>query len=279
MLRSLMSKRSLGLALAGSLCGCPDPESSYEAFLSKRPEAGVMDMRQGSGLLDVSGEYLLAISTFISPATPILFKASVRFEDLASPTPEHAASLYIVLQPLQCQYGEPCMRVPVGEPYDELVLPVRPDGTFEVGLGERTVPGVANPVSGRDIRATLILSGAIRSANEFCGDILGELHDPFQAMFEGTGSSFGVTRVADYGTADLDYLPVKVSAKCSGTAPEADMGIVATDMAIVTDVPIIPDAVVATDAATDAPAATDAVVATDASAATPDLPVAPPTQP
>lgn len=52
----------------------------------------------------------------------------------------------------------------------------------------------ANPITGRDLTATVALHGALRDA-ELCGGIVGEVVSPIQAPLTPEDSTFGVTWV------------------------------------------------------------------------------------
>jgi hypothetical protein len=158
------------------LCvACADPEVQ-DAEPTERSA-----IEQSAGLVeqpehfDWSGHYLLALSTVLAPEQPLLFAIDAQVaSDLA------LVDLHV--QPLTPDaVGD--SRSPTGDPFDLDDVPYAEDGTFEVDLGEVSVAGSANPITGTDIAAQVQLhASTYRAADEvpqhFCGDATGMVSQP-----------------------------------------------------------------------------------------------------
>lgn len=223
MLRTLMSKRSTTALLAAlGLSGCPDPGASMQDFVSRVPvrDAAIdLAIADTGGLqnVDVEGLYLFALSTFLRPDFPILFGATVTLEPAPSPTDAKAGTMTLVLQPLYCKNeGGPmpnCTRETVGDPLKPFVIDVARDGQFSGDLGEVTVGGDSNPVSGRDIKARLILKGFVRE-HEICGGVEGQVLLPIEAPLTVDANRFGTVYLGAVGDT-VDYKSGPVRYDCS----------------------------------------------------------------
>jgi hypothetical protein len=127
-----------------------------------------------------SGMFLLAIDTVINPGLPLQY----RVETKATVT-----DIELVLQPLSLNQGETILpREPVGEALVASAIPVV-DGAFEIDLGEVMIPGEANPITGSDIVAEVVLHGMFVSPDAYCGTVTGTVIAPIQAPLD--GSTFG----------------------------------------------------------------------------------------
>jgi hypothetical protein len=222
-----------GLSLAG--CTDPDaPKTSFDEFMQRRavdaaaatggqpsPGGGEGGGEGGSGgatgggggaggagamgceaAWDVSGQYLFSLSTFIRPDRPMVFGATVVFTPAAAPTDDNAGTVELTLQPLYCKASsgpEPdCTRANVGSPLPKFTFPAGKDGKFRADLGQLTVAGDSNPITGRDITATLILVGSLRD-KEICGGVEGEVTSPIMSPLTPEDSRFGTTWVGELG--------------------------------------------------------------------------------
>ena len=195
----------LGLPL---VAGCPDSEAKFNEFLDNtKDDRDFMpppppDVETTA---DISGQFLLAISTVIAPDLPMQFVATNTLMDDGS----GGKVLKSCLQPLQLMQGTVTMpRVPIGDPlcYDN--IPVV-DGKFTIDAGVVMVTGMANPVTGGDIEATLIMAGSIISADFYCGDLTGQVMSPLMADL--AGSTFAAVRLTD-----PMMLPLDVTKNCQG---------------------------------------------------------------
>lgn len=189
--------------------GCPDSEAKFNEFLDNTkddrdfmppPPPDVAPV-----VADISGQFHLAISTIIAPDLPMQFIATNEVTDDGS----GGKLLKSCLQPLTLEQGKVTTpRMPIGEPLCFENLPVG-DGTFVIDAGVVKVTGMANPVTGGDIEATLTLNGTIISADFYCGDITGDVMSPLMAPL--AGSTFAAVRLTD-----PSMLPVDVTKNCKG---------------------------------------------------------------
>lgn len=227
MLRSLLSKCSAMALLAGlSLSGCPDPEGSMKDFVGRLPPSepppdlpslpqnpdggGGGDGGLGDGTvaeIPIDGQYLFAFSTFLRKDYPILFLAKISVEPKVPRVADVAGVMTLILQPLYCKNeggAEPnCTREIEGDPLRPFIFDIGQDGRFEAPLGVVTVPGGANPVSGRDIVADLTLHG-VRLPKRICGGVTGDVSAPITAPLLEQDNQFGTVWLGELGT-DVDY--------------------------------------------------------------------------
>lgn len=200
----------LGLSLLVPLVGgCPDSEAKFEEFLDNTkddrdfmppPPPDVMPAQA-----DISGDFLLAVSTVISPDLPLQFIATntLTVDDMGN------TLLAACLQPLSLMAGKVNVpREPIGDPLCYTDIPIV-DGKFDIDAGLVKVTGMANPVTGADIEATLRMIATIIDEGFYCGDIEGDLSVPFALDLK--GSSFAAVRIEDPA-----MLPLDVTVNCKG---------------------------------------------------------------
>ncbi len=206
--RRLKSSLALGAVLAlgagALLAGCPDPAGDYDAFVKRTPvaDASMVDAA-ASSIYDVTGRFLLGISTPISPDTPLLFISNQTLTPLGDGT----ATLELRVQALRTTDLTPLDTVYVAtgtvSATGQFSLPAGSPNPAHGATGHVhadpepvliiAVPGEANPISGGDIVADLRLDGTLISADRMCGTIVGRLLAPF--MGDLTGSKWGGIRV------------------------------------------------------------------------------------
>ncbi len=157
---------------------------------------------------DVTGRYLLALSTVVEYSLPMQFLTDVELTDNAD---GGGGNLHMELQPLSLNQGS--TTDPREEIGDKIIIDVEvdADGLFSADLGVVTVTGDANPITGGDIVATVILGGAIKDEMFFCGGVTGEVMAPIQNNLE--PSFFAVTRLPDNAVAP-DDLPATFPVRC-----------------------------------------------------------------
>lgn len=190
-------------ALMAATTGCPSPEAEgkYKSFLDEteeeREDAANVKMDQGGSLADINGDFLLALGAVIAPETPLQFYATVTFTPSAD-----GGMVAMLLQPLSLDpLATTVPRVPVGDALSVGPVPVTAAGSFELPIQEPVmVSGMANPITGSDIVATLNLSASIQSEDLFCGTVTGMVTAPL--MLDLTGSTFAAVRVPS-----VDMLP------------------------------------------------------------------------
>jgi hypothetical protein len=186
--------------------GCVDPDGRYDDFIERTAsmrgrdagaerDAGVeADAGDGADArFDFSGTYLVALSTTLAPGEPILFSADVVVSD-------DLETIDFTFQTLSTD-ADDAPREPVGDPVTADAVPYQADGSFEVDLGEVTVPGRANPISGSDIVATVVLTATAFPATAelpafFCGDASGMVTVPL--ALDLAGSTIGGVEASSF---------------------------------------------------------------------------------
>ena len=195
--RTLIQAFALPLLLAtgGTLAGCPsvEAEGRYDEFVDKtqdiRDDAADVKMDVGGVLADVTGTFHFSLAAVVAATTPLQFIATTTY----TPNAAGGGQLDIELQPLSLNVlatTEP--REYTGEVIP-LSFPVDEAGAFMADLGEVAVTGAANPITGSDIVATLMLTGAIQDENVYCGIVNGMVTVP--ANIDLTGSTFAAIRI------------------------------------------------------------------------------------
>lgn len=192
--------------------GCPDTEARYNEFLDatkdQRMSAGEEE-DSGSesdsgpppdlgadGLPDMSGTYLLALETALGPDSPLQFITEVT---MTVADDGMSATATVVFTPLSLNVGS---TVDPRECLTDAMLTFEnvafdAAGHFTLDMGTVMVTGAANPITGSDITASLVLDGDIRHIDALCGSISGMLMSPLEADL--AGSTFGMLRLADDG--------------------------------------------------------------------------------
>lgn len=202
---------ALGVLAVLSLGGCPDPEAKFDEFLDNTkddrdfmppPPPPPPDL--GPMLPDISGTFLLAVSTVISADLPLQFIVT----NTMKTNMDGSVTLDSSLQPLALDLSSVTMpRTPVGDPLEFMNLPIV-DGQFEIDAGTVMVTGMANPVTGSDIEATLLMKGQIEGVDFYCGSIEGDLVSPLMSTLK--GSTFAAVRLTD-----PMVLPTDVTINCA----------------------------------------------------------------
>ena len=179
--------------------GCVDPQGRYDAFIER-----TADMRGGdapiggtSERFDFSGQYLLGLSTTLAVGVPILFSCDVTVAaDLET--------LDLSIQPLTTD-ADSTPRVPTGETFTAAGVPYAEDGSFTADLGDVTVPGNANPISGSDIVASVVITATAFPMTEelpsyFCGQVMGMVTVPLPVDL--AGSTIGAVQTTGFTDAE-----------------------------------------------------------------------------
>lgn len=213
------TKLASALAVLGTLAtaGCPSPEpkEKLDAFIEEtkeeRDEAQGMKMDVSGALADITGTHLFALGAVINPQTPLQFITTVQLTSTAE-----GGTMTVDFQPLSLEVGsttEP--RMFVGEVLTLPPTPVSAGGGFSVDLGEVSVVGDANPITGSDITATLMIEGAIQNEDLWCGTVTGMVSMPL--MLDLAGSTFAAVRV---DATDPASLPTDVLFSCPAGGDE-----------------------------------------------------------
>lgn len=223
MLRTRLSKRFkvsylLGVCATLALTGCPEPDGVTDDFLERRepytlaPDMGELSDAGMGGVSDLTGMYLLAIGTELDPSKPLLFRAEIQMDMVSDPP-----MLTLNLVPLQSWCGEEaCMadaadfRSDVPPVIEAGSVPVGPTGQFTVDLGEVSVGGAVNALSGADITATLALDARTLGDGDFCGKVSGALSAPFAFPLKPATNGFGVVLIPD----GVDVKTLNTIAQC-----------------------------------------------------------------
>jgi hypothetical protein len=180
---------ALPLALLG-LAGCPDPGGEFDDFEARwragNPDAGVGPGDSGPCVAPdpstLGGQYVFALSAVVDRTRPIVFSTEV------SGGPQ---GLSFALQPLSAADR----RTPVGAPVTVGPFPLSPDGAFHAELPTLVVGGEANPITGSEIEATVVLDARFCDvAGFYCGTVTGNLSRPIPIDL--AGSTFAMERIS-----------------------------------------------------------------------------------
>jgi hypothetical protein len=229
-----MRMRRLGRARVAALggwmallvaCG-PDPEGKFGDFVKdatvtegqsstggpsptgepgSTSYTGVTEATGGIDAYDINGDFLLAVSTTVDRTKPLQFIATNTVTET-----DGKLVLSTCLQPLSLTMGKVTVpREPIGDPlcFDELEIA---DNKFTVDAGVVMVTGMANPITGSDIVASLVMAAEIQSDDLYCGTVSGMVMMPLELDI--MGSSFAAVRLADKAV-----LPKDVLIDCMGT--------------------------------------------------------------
>jgi hypothetical protein len=216
-----------GLALTGlllaSACG-PDPESKFDEFVkqtkedtagmgstsapgttTEEPTGGTGSTSGGPVAYDINGDFLLAVSTTVDRGMPLQFIATNTVTDMGG-----KLVLDSCLQPLSLTQGKVTVpREPIGDPLCFTGIEVI-DGAFTIDAGVVMVTGMANPITGGDIVASLVMMGSAQSDDLYCGTVSGMVMQPLETSID--GSSFAAVRLTD-----TTVLPNPIVIDCKGT--------------------------------------------------------------
>jgi hypothetical protein len=211
------------------LTGCPDPDGTYEEFLTNTADkrGGTVPVI-GEGIKDIGGgTFLLTIRANMAKGNPLLFRATTT---ALRPTEDGGALVDLAIEPLVAQFGGPTCgeaRTPAPAHPDDTDgsatitaenVAIAPDGTFTIDFGEQLVHGCANAISFADIKAKLVLHGATVSVDCFGGTMDGALILPYAAGLPG---EFAFLRI-DGEVPSEEELPA--TSVCPGETGEGGSG-------------------------------------------------------
>lgn len=195
------------------LTGCMDPGKRFDEFLDRSGGSGGAPATDGglpadgaagdamavpdgmapadsgpmSNVPDLTGMFYIAAAAVINPDTPLEFLARTRL----TPNPDgRTAEIEVTLQPLRVADRM------LSELTPEITrtATVNADLTFSIDFGVIMFAGEANPITGGDITASIIMQASIKSKDLFCGPVRGQVMAP--TMFDLEGSTFAAQRVA-----------------------------------------------------------------------------------
>lgn len=199
---SRLSKHSLLLfATALVLAGCPDPEGRFDEFTDRTAgDRGIGGSGGGmaGGVADVNGTFFLGIDTVINRGKILRFDTAVTINVNPDGTcPAEGCLMGWEVQPVvpdpKPRSNCPDPGTPVGDLIVLTDIPVGNDGSFIANFGQQTVDGCANPISGGNILANLILTGNILGPDAMCGKVSGTVSQPVTGRLD--GSDFGMFRI------------------------------------------------------------------------------------
>ena len=219
------------LAFVVLTTGCPNPEDRWNEFLDatkdERMDAGEGGTETGdgdgdtgdgdgdAGLPDLNGTFLFALETSLGPDLPLQFVTTI--ENMVVATDGSGATADFTFRPLSLDQGESLMpRECLDETLTFPGVEFDAEGNFMIDMGLVMVSGIANPVTGSDIEATLTVLGQISHENAMCGELEGMLMSPLE--FDLAGSTFGALRLEDDGCTP-GSLPISFPYKCSMVPP------------------------------------------------------------
>jgi hypothetical protein len=200
------------VVIAFETSGCVDPESRFDEFAQHLDAS--LAARGGTGPVgdagacavapgDVAGLQLLSLSVSISAGTPIL-----ALLDVTTPAQSGGAAIQWSGSPLSAADRQ----TPVGSTITAGPFPIDASGGFRAELPGLQVSGEANPITGADIVADVVLIGSLclQSGGFYCGTVEGRVTAPIDVDL--TGSTFTLSPVLDPQT-----LPPTPPINCAGT--------------------------------------------------------------
>lgn len=202
-----MSRQLILVLCSILLCtGCVDTESKFNDFARRvgTKEGGTVGDASTCTVApnSVHGQYLLAISVVIAPTKPI-----VALTDLTTPPLNGGAGLSLDAQPLLASDRQ----TPTGPKIALGPFPIDSQGGFVANIPGLQVTGLANPVTGGDITADVVLTGNLCGDGRFfCGTVTGQVQKPTVLNLQ--GSTFTLTRV----DVDAGAFPTRPAIDCAG---------------------------------------------------------------
>jgi len=201
-------------------CNGPDPQGKFDDFLKDTREstsgAGTTELGTtgtpttdvttgGPMVFDISGDFLLAVATTVDQDKPLQFIATSVVADVDG----KQVVTSLCLQPLTLMQGKVTVpREPIGDPLCFMGLDVL-DNQFTLDAGIVSVTGMANPITGANIVASLVMAVTIKSDDLYCGSVTGEVMEP--PVGDITGSTFAAVRLTD-----VTMLPNPIVVDCAG---------------------------------------------------------------
>lgn len=217
--RAISAVAAMSVAL---LLGCngPDPQGKFEEFVKETEKSGTGGTTGEPGttgtpttgattgepaVFDISGEFLLAVATTVDQDKPLQFIATT----VVTEADGKQVVTSICLQPLSLTTGKVTVpREPIGEPLCFMGLDIV-DNAFTVDAGVVSVTGMANPITGANIVASLVMAASIKSDDLYCGTVTGEVMEP--PIGDIAGSTFAAVRLTD-----VTMLPNPIVVDCAG---------------------------------------------------------------
>ncbi len=207
----ILSASSLALVC---LLGCVDPDGKFNRFVNRTTDAArlerdaarpadagpapdaapaahdsvVADAPPASRVPNATGTMLLAAAVIINPDVPLQFLGRITVHPNADGV---TATMDLAVRPLRVSD-----RMPLSGPEISIAgVAVGADLRFSADMGDIAFPGEANPISGGNVAAHLVLKGRIVSPDLLCGDVEGMVNQP--VSFDAAGSTFAFSRVPE----------------------------------------------------------------------------------
>ncbi|MFO0633971.1 MAG: hypothetical protein U0168_14070 [Nannocystaceae bacterium] len=145
----------------------------------------------------LQGEFLLAVSVVIDPTHPLQWHV-----DVADLRDGDRRTLRFELLALALDIGGTEPGEPLGAPRSA-TAEVGEDGSFVLSLPQTEVLPMANPISGSQILADVVLQGHVVDETLACGDVTGAITSPL--MLDLLGSTFALRRIDAGGLPPLQF--------------------------------------------------------------------------
>jgi hypothetical protein len=206
----------LGLSLAG--CETQNASSGEDAVVDAGVDDALGDAAGGAahGLTpeQLSGDYFFVVSTKLLPKAPAVFLAQVQAES-------EGDRILMRLRQQPLSKSDRATPVALWGPWDSGT--VDRDGHFVSRTIEARIPAEANPITGFDTDARIMLDGQMSDAFDLatltgpvdfmCGHITGSILRPI-VVDDLSGSTYTATRIADID--DPSTYPKDVVINCQG---------------------------------------------------------------
>jgi hypothetical protein len=197
------ARRVHALAIAAMwFAGCPDPGGDFDAFTrrvgTRTTDAGMISCETPEGELpepdQLSGQFLLSVSTILGRETPFLYLLDVDVE-----REDDSYQITMSATPLSASDR----KTPVGEASEPQTFTVEPNGCFVSPPQLFMVAGPANPILPVPATSELSFAGSVVSAVRddegsvtfWCGQVNGRAVSPLPMPID--GSTFAASRIVD----------------------------------------------------------------------------------
>lgn len=193
--------------VAGQWTCSPEPEPSSgkvsnedaSIFIPRDPDATVPPP-------DACGPWttpvLLAFSLALDPSRPILFEAEFEAGDFPD-----GSIIRLTATPLRvwcdegpCEPDDPRWRERLLPSFEAQSAESSDEGPLALDLQTVRLPGEANPISGSDITAEVILYVDLETDGSICGELSGRLIQPFEFLLQRESNVFGTASVCGLET-------------------------------------------------------------------------------
>jgi hypothetical protein len=181
------------LAVGGALLACPHPDTVYDDFVNRVPDARSFSMDAGCAApitpADINGTFLLGLNDTTFGSFVFRFIAQVTFTPVGE-----GGMITWTLTPLDRDTGEV---VPPGTMISVGPATVGQCADFRLTAATLNIPGRAS-VSSDATLSNVVLSGQILDTDRACGRVSGMVTTPAGVpnLESGDGTTFGIIRIA-----------------------------------------------------------------------------------